>query len=107
MPAHPNELDLRRIQRALKSRRRYRYVEPRVVKAAGGYRIESACCSRNIDKEGGVVDIALLLFDPARTLWQLFRKDHAAQAWVLESTDARLPEALDLITVDGERKFWQ
>lgn len=107
MPAHPNELDLRRIQRSLKARKRYRYVEPRVLRAEGGYRIESACCSRNIDKDGGVVDIALLLFDPSRTLWQVFRKDHAARVWELESIHARLPEALEVINVDSGRKFWQ
>ena len=47
--AHPNDLDRKRIERALKVRKRYRYVTPNVTTTVGGYRIESPCCSRNID----------------------------------------------------------
>lgn len=72
--AQPNDLDRRRVERALKTRRRYRYVQPCVHPVPGGYRIESACCSRNIDPEGGIVDIALLLFDEARGEWDMFRR---------------------------------
>jgi len=106
-PTHPNDLDLKRIERAIQARKRYRYVSPRVLRAEGGYRIESACCSRNIDPEGGVVDIALLLYDGDRTAWQLFRKDHAKQAWELDSTHDRLADILALLNEDSERKFWQ
>ena len=52
---HPNDLDRKRIERALAKRARYRYVLPRVLPEARGYRIESPCCSRNIDAEGGVI----------------------------------------------------
>ncbi len=75
-PAHPNDVDRKRIERALKARKRYRYVSPIVAAVAGAYRIESPCCSRNIDTNGGVIDVALLLYDADRKAWQLFRKDH-------------------------------
>lgn len=47
--AHPNELDRKRIERALISRKHYRYVLPSVTPVKAGYLIESPCCSRNID----------------------------------------------------------
>lgn len=106
-PAHPNDLDRKRIERALKARKRYRYVTPKVLATQGGYRIESACCSRNIDPDGGIVDIALLLFDAEQGAWQLFRKNHGTRLWELDSTHGRLAEVLDLINADAERKFWQ
>ena len=105
--AHPNELDKRRIERSLKTRRRYRYVEPTVHPVPNGYRIESACCSRNIDPDGGIVDIALMLFDDARGEWDLFRKDHGKDLWEWDCKHVRLSELLDLITTDALRKFWQ
>ncbi|QRG09457.1 hypothetical protein EZH22_04065 [Xanthobacter dioxanivorans] len=107
LPAHPNDLDRKRIERAIKARKRYRYVTPRVLATDGGYRIESACCSRNIDPEGGVVDIALMLFDGEQGEWQLFRKNHGTRVWELDSTHERLKEVLDLLNDDSERKFWQ
>lgn len=105
--AHPNDLDRKRIERALKSRRRYRYVTPSVATTIGGYRIESPCCSRNIDRDGGVVDVALLLHDPDGARWQLFRKDHEKGLWQLDSTHERMPSALDRLNADPERIFWQ
>lgn len=107
LPAHPNELDRRRIERALRSRRRYRYVRPDVVAVAGGYRIRSACCSRNIDADGGVIDIALLHHDGSGGIWQLFRKDHKTGAWQLHSTHHRLAELTDELNADPGRLFWQ
>ena len=105
--AHPNDLDRKRIERALKARKRYRYVTPKVTTTVGGYRIESPCCSRNIDRDGGVVDVALLLHDPEGARWQLFRKDHTEGLWKLDSTHERLPPALERLNVDPERMFWQ
>jgi hypothetical protein len=105
--AHPNELDHRRIERALDGRKRYRYVSPRVLDVEGGYRIESPCCSRNIDPEGGVIDVALLLFDEASGAWQLFGKDHGRGVWRLHSTHPRLAELLTGLNADPERRFWQ
>lgn len=105
--AHPNDLDRKRIERALKTRKRYRYVSPRVEKLDGGYRIESPCCSRNIDPEGGIIDVALLLHDPSNVNWQLFRKDHQSGTWQFHSTYDRLVSALEYLSDDPERLFWQ
>jgi hypothetical protein len=105
--AHPNDLDRRRIERSLQTRNRYRYVTPQVATTIGGYRIESPCCSRNIDKDGGMVDVALLLHDSDGAQWELFRKDHANGRWQLDSTHQRLPSALERLNIDPERTFWQ
>jgi hypothetical protein len=105
--AHPNDLDLKRIERSLKSRKRYRYVKPSVSGVDGGYRIESPCCSRNIDPGGGVIDVALLLHDPHRQAWQLYRKNHANGTWEYHSHYNRLIDLLELLNADPERKFWQ
>jgi hypothetical protein len=105
--AHPNEFDRKRIERSLKRRKRYRYVSPNVVAVVNGYRIESPCCSRNIDPEGGIVDVALVLHDANHQSWQLFRKDHARGTWELHSAYGRLLEALDRLNSDPERTFWQ
>jgi hypothetical protein len=106
-PPHPNDLDRKRIERALQSRKRYRYVSPSVAAVAGGYRIESPCCSRNIDPEGGIVDVALLLYDTDRAAWQLYRKDHTSGTWEHHSVYERLPDLLEQLNIDAERKFWQ
>ena len=105
--AHPNEFDLKRIERALKGRLRYRYVTPGVLAVSGGYRIESPCCSRNIDRDGGVVDVALLLYEEGRGAWRLFRKDHGRGSWELHSIHARLNELLEELIADPGRRFWQ
>jgi len=104
---HPNEFDRKRIGRALKARKRYRYVSPSVAPVAGGYRIESPCCSRNVDADGGVVEVALLLFDETRAAWQLFRKDHTERTWQFHSSYGRLIELLEELNADPEREFWQ
>jgi hypothetical protein len=104
---HPNDFDRRRIERALKARKRYRYVSPSVAAVAGGYRIESPCCSRNIDADGGVDEVALLLFDESREAWQLFRMDHNKRAWQFHSSHGRLIELLAELNADPEREFWQ
>ena len=106
-PAHPNDLDLKRIERALKTRKRYRYVSPNVLAVSGGYRIESPCCSRNIDPDGGVVDVALLLYEADCGAWQLFQKDHVNALWVFHSIHDRLIDLLEHLNADTERKFWQ
>ncbi|MGJ4932531.1 DUF3024 domain-containing protein [Bradyrhizobium sp. HKCCYLS2038] len=106
-PAHPNELDRKRIERALQSRKRYRYVEPTVLPVDEGYQVRSPCCSRNIDKDGGVIDVALLRHDPAKTIWKLFRRDHAQGIWELHSVHQRLTAAVDELNADPERIFWQ
>lgn len=106
-PCQPNDLDRKRIERSLERRERYRYVTPDVVAVADGYVIRSPCCSRNIDPEGGIVDVALLLFDADRAAWRLFRKDHEHDMWEYHSSYGRLVDLLDQLNVDAERKFWQ
>ncbi len=104
---HPNDVDRKRIERALDRRERYRYVSPCVRPVTDGYRIESPCCSRNLDPDGGVVDIALLQFVPRLRAWQLYRRDHAASHWRLHGTYAGLVELLDILNADPERQFWR
>lgn len=103
----PNDVDRKRIERALARRERYRYVSPCVRPVTGGYRIESPCCSRNVDPEGGVVDIALLQFVPGACTWQLYRRDHAARHWRLYGSYAALTALLDVLNTDPERQFWR
>ena len=109
--SHPNEFDCRRIARLLESRRRYRYVEPRVVPIPNGYRIESPCCSRNIDPAGGVIDIALIEHcsdqDPwVQDPWVLYRKVHPEDTWIIDSRHPSLTAALALLNQDVDRLFW-
>ena len=104
--AHPNEVDLWRIRRALQNRRRYRYVEPQVAGIAGGYRIESPCCSRNIDPDGGVIDIARLLQSPRDGRWELQYRDHDQQRWGTHAFFASLSDALVVLGEDPDRLFW-
>jgi hypothetical protein len=104
---HPNEFDQRRIERALERRERYRYVSPTVVPVSAGYRIESPCCSRNVDPEGGIIDVALLLYDDQRIRWRLFYRDHERLSWELHSAYGRLHELLDMLNTDADRIFWK
>ncbi|MGY3621725.1 DUF3024 domain-containing protein [Bradyrhizobium sp. USDA 10063] len=105
--AHPNELDCKRIERALAARKRYRYVSPNVKQVRGGYLVESCCCSRNIDKDGGLIDVALIHYDTVNGAWKLFRKDHTQGIWEFYSIYLRLTSALDELNTDPERLFWQ
>lgn len=104
---HPNDVDRKRIEKALSTRARYRYVSPEVSAIEGGYRIQSPCCSRNIDKEGGMVDIARLEYLSGSLRWRLFRKDHAHGAWLFYGDFHRLETLLQLLNQDPERIFWQ
>jgi hypothetical protein len=103
---HPNEVDCKRIQRALAGRERYRYVEPSVHPVRNGYRVASPCCSRNIDKEGGVIDIAQLEYLPRQGMWLLYRKDHALGRWESYTVLNTLADVLELLKCDPLRKFW-
>jgi hypothetical protein len=105
--AQPNDLDFKRIERGLQARRRYRYVSPILLRTANGYRIQSPCCSRNIDPDGGVIDIALLLFDERERNWRLLRKNHTTGEWELDSEYVRLAELLSHLNEDSARRFWQ
>lgn len=103
---HPNEVDCKRIERALQRRKRYRYVAPAVRFVPGGYYIESPCCSRNIDADGGVIGVAQLEYLPAWRVWRLFRRDHTQQCWIACADFPTLGEALDLLNADPQRMFW-
>jgi hypothetical protein len=104
---HPNDVDRKRIERALGARQRYRYVSPRVRAVHDGYRIESPCCSRNLDPEGGLVDIALLQYDRRYHVWHLHCREPATQQWQLYGTFQKLPDLLELLNADPERLFWR
>ena len=95
----------RLIERALRDRVRYRYVHPHVERAPEGYRIECPCCSRNVDPDGGVIDIAWLARD-ADGLWHLHARDHARRRWVEQCAGPDLNALLDVLCVDAVRVFW-
>jgi len=102
----PNELDLRRIQRSLRGRARYRYVSPTVIAEPAGYRIVSACCSRNVDVAGGTIDIARISFDGQCGSWRVYAKNHTTGRWEPQA-QGRLHEVLALLNRDPQRRFWQ
>ncbi len=98
------EIDGRRILRALRHRVRYRYVQPRVVRDAEGWRIVSPCCSRNVDAGGGLIDIALLR--PEAGGWRLFARDHQRATWIEQERSEQIHDLLDLLCLDPQRVFW-
>lgn len=106
MSMHPNQVDRKRIARALEQRERYRYVTPQVIPddVEHGYRIESPCCSRNVEPAGGIIDIALLKY--LKPHWLLYSKDHTYSTWVLHSVVDTLNAALEILLPDEERVFW-
>lgn len=104
---HPNELDLRRIERAIKDRKRYRYVVPTVLPDSDGYLIRSACCSRTIDAQGGEIDVARLQWSDSPPGWALMRKDHVADQWITDSEFSRLSDLFARLNTDPDRVFWQ
>lgn len=106
--AQPNELDRKRISRVLLTRKRYRYVSPSVRAVENGYLVESPCCSRRIDPDGGVVDVALLQYSPGGPQpWSLYRKAHERDAWELHSKFEQLHALLGVLNEDPLRLFWQ
>jgi len=81
-------------------------VTPAVRIVESGFQVESPCCSRRVDADGGVVDIALLLCRQPGA-WGLYRKDHAAAQWLLHGTYAWLSELLEELKNDPKQIFWQ
>lgn len=104
---HPNDVDRKRIERALAARERYRYVKPAVRPAEHGYRIESPCCSRNIDENGGTIDIARIEYVPDPRPWRLYRRDHQHNDWEYYAGYATLDALLSELNQDRRRVFWQ
>ena len=104
---HVFVLDRVRIEVALEGRHRYKYVHPRVLREGLGWKVVSPNCSRNIDREGGEIDIAWLEPEPdGRGRWRLHRRDHRCALWTLHSEGLTLPEALTLLCEDSSREFW-
>lgn len=104
-------LDARRIQKALDQRHRYKYVQPRVQREGLGWKIVSPNCSRNIDPQGGEIDIAWLVRVTAARVgieggWLLYARDHAQDCWQLKRHDPSLPALLAHLCADPDREFW-
>jgi hypothetical protein len=104
---HPNDIDRKRIERALDRRVRYRYVTPEVRAARDGYRVVSPCCSRRIRPDGGVIDIAWLRYVGSSRRWRLYRKDHERVCWELREEFANLFDALEELALDADHAYWQ
>jgi hypothetical protein len=107
-PSNPlvgaGEFTRRRIMRALSERKRYRYVKPAITQTADGWLITSPCCSRNVDPDGGVIDIARLICRAEE--WTLMTRDAARTGWIEHATEARLDLLLQILCEDKERVFW-
>jgi hypothetical protein len=107
----PNELDLRRVVRAIADRARYRYVTPEVTPVADGYLIRSPCCSRNIKPDGSIIEVALLLWEAGDgegpPSWRLMRRDHKNCLWLEDSRFARIADLFQRLNSDPSRLFWQ
>jgi len=99
-------LDARRIERALAARARYKYVHPRVEREGLGWKVVSPNCSRNINAQGGDIDIAWLVPHDEGS-WLLFSRDHAQHCWQLRRHDRSLPALLVHLCADPDREFWQ
>lgn len=99
------DLMVRRMERALRERVRYRYVQPQVLREGDAFRIKSPCCSRKVDPTGGLIDIALLV-PHSDGHWCLCSRDHANGTWEPLHHNASLDVLLDLLCVDSERQFW-
>jgi len=110
---HVYVLDRVRIEVALEARSRYKYVHPRVLREGLGWKVVSPNCSRNVDAEGGEIDIAWLVptgdgTEPGRPSgWLLHARDHAQGCWQLKLRAATLAEALAQLVSDPDRSFWQ
>jgi hypothetical protein len=107
-PPHGNVLsfDERRIALGLQGRTRYKYVQPRVVREGLGWKVVSENCSRNIDAQGGEIDIAWLL-PRSDGGWLLYSRDHARGCWQLRLTAGTLAAVMERLCTDPDREFWQ
>lgn len=97
-------LDARRIERALEQRSRYKYVHPRVEREGLGWKVVSPNCSRNIDPQGGEIDIAWLVPNNEGG-WLLYSREHAQDCWRLRCQDS-LTTLLVHLCADPDREFW-
>ncbi len=102
--AQPSSLDARRIANALTQRERYKYVQPRVEREGRGWKVVSPNCSRNVDPQGGEIDIAWLV-PHNEGGWLLYSREHAQDCWRLRS-QGPLPSLLTQLCADPNREFW-
>lgn len=100
-----HDLDARRILKSLARRIRYKYVLPHVEREGRGWKVVSPNCSRNIDPQGGEIDIAWLVREPAAG-WQLYARNHALECWELRAEDPSLAALLERLCLDLQREFW-
>lgn len=98
-------LDARRIANALTQRERYKYVQPRVEREGRGWKVVSPNCSRNIDPQGGEIDIAWLVPHNDGG-WLLYSREHAQECWQLR-LQGTLPHLLAHLCADPGREFWR
>lgn len=103
---HPNEVDRKRIEKALGDRERYKYVAPQIIPAEEGYIVRSPCCSRTVDPEGGEIDIARIEFQSGG-FWRLYRMDDAVGRWRAHSEYLSLALLLARLAADPAREFWR
>lgn len=99
------------ILQALAARARYRYVQPRVLRHAAGWRIASPNCSRNIDPQGGEIPIAWLqpveaAPDGTDPVWRLLAYRHHSARWEPVAEGLSLSQALERLCIDAQRDFW-
>jgi len=107
MSAAVTTLDRLRIERSLPERARYKYVKPEVLPAPeGGWLIRSPCCSRNVDPDGGVIDIAWFQQLPDGS-WRLYAREHREHRWRCCAEDPHITPLLLRLTADPRREFWQ
>jgi hypothetical protein len=104
---HPNEVDRKRIERGLRGRKRYRYVQPVVTGIEGGYLVQSPCCSRTVDSDGGLIDVARFEYCLERRAWHLLRRDREQNRWERYREFSALGGAIEMLNHDPERVFWQ
>ena len=111
-----SDLTRHRLERALRARVRYRYVKPSVLREGESFRVQSPCCSRNVDSTGGLIDIALLepmavlasgkASDHPPPLWRLCSRNHLGASWETRYEDQQLEELLERLCLDPDRLFW-
>jgi len=103
---HPNAVDRKRIEKTLSERERYKYVAPKVLPDVDGYLIRSPCCSRNVDPNGGEIDIARIEYQSG-DFWHLYRKDDKNQSWRPHSDYLNLSALLASLIADPKKEFWR
>lgn len=96
--------ELQHIVQALAGRSRYRYVQPLVQREGAGWKIVSPNCSRQVDPDGGLIDIAWLC--PSAGSWQLHARSHKPAQWVRVADGLTLDEALTQVCLDPVGLFW-